>query len=341
MQAKPRFSDKLSHWGTRAFFEGASLFGRLMPEANPRRHGVEVVRNVPYLPGGEPRHRLDVYRPVERADPLPIVVYLHGGGFSMLSKDTHWVMALSFARAGYVVFNIGYRLAPLHPFPAALEDVSEALAFVAQHAAAYGGDLERLVLAGESAGANLACSVALMACYHRPEPYARRVFDSGIVPRAVIAACGFLQVSDPLRLSRRRKVPSWVQRMQSTVSQSYLGALRDGTELADPLLILEQNLPSARPLPAFFAFAGTRDPVLDDTRRLAAALARAGVPHEAHYYKGELHAFHALVFLPAAQACWRAQLAFLTRVLGLPPSRRASEATGPWPSADACRSAAS
>jgi acetyl esterase len=68
-----------------------------------------------------------------------------------------------------------------------------------------------------------------------------------------------------------------------------------------------------RPLPPFFAPVGTRDPLLDDTRRLEKALAALDVPCEARYYPGGIHAFHALVWDPAARRCWRDALAFLDR----------------------------
>jgi acetyl esterase len=87
------------------------------------------------------------------------------------------------------------------------------------------------------------------------------------------------------------------------------------TELADPLLILEQGRAPDRPLPAFFAFAGTRDPVLDDTRRVEGALSALKVPHEVRFYPGELHAFHALMLRKAARDCWRDKLSFLERQL--------------------------
>jgi acetyl esterase len=259
-----------------------------------------------------------VYRPRQTSESLPVILYIHGGGFQLLSKDTHWIMGLIFARAGYLVFNISYRLAPQHPFPAALEDAAEALAWVGRHASDYGGDLSRLVLAGESAGANLACGLAIATSYRRPEPYARRAFETGLQPRAVVLGCGILQVSDPLRFARRRKFPRWVQRVIVNISEAYLRDSATDVELADPLLVLERGAPPDRPLPAFFAFVGTRDPVLDDTRRLAHALMRLGTPHEVRYYPGELHAFHALITRKAARDCWRDKLAFLKHALTTP-----------------------
>jgi alpha/beta hydrolase fold len=77
-------------------------------------------------------HRDDVVGRAERrhkGPPWPIVFYVHGGAFRILSKDTHWVMALSFARRGFVVFNVSYRLAPKHRFPAPLEDVCHCCLF--------------------------------------------------------------------------------------------------------------------------------------------------------------------------------------------------------------------
>jgi acetyl esterase len=75
-----------------------------------------------------------------------------------------------------------------------------------------------------------------------------------------------------------------------------------------------------RPLPAFFAPVGTRDPLLDDTRRLEKALTNLGVPVEARYYPGGIHAFHAMVWDPAARRCWRDALAFLDRALRVEPA---------------------
>ena len=93
----------------------------------------------------------------------------------------------------------------------------------------------------------------------------------------------------------------------------------DETALADPLRLIEDAAGVAheerfaRSLPAFFAPVGTRDPLLDDTRRLEKALHALGVPIEARYYPGGIHAFHALVWDPVARRCWRDALAFLDR----------------------------
>jgi acetyl esterase len=299
------------------FFRLISRAGRMHPHAHPARHNCEVVRDLPYLDGGLVEHRLDIYRPTDRPGPFPVVLYVHGGGFRILSKDTHWIMGLAFARRGFLVFNISYRLAPRHPFPAAVKDACAAYEWVVRHAAAYHGDLSRLVVAGESAGANLATTLAIAACYQRPEPFARRVFDTGVVPKVVLPACGILQVSDTDRFLRRKRLPAWVMDRLHEVSDSYLhrADATHGLELADPLLLLERGERPQRPLPPFFAAVGTRDPLLDDTRRLKHALDHLGVECEARYYEGEPHAFHAIVFRPNARRCWADTYDFLDRHL--------------------------
>jgi acetyl esterase len=226
-------------------------------------------------------------------------------------------MGLGLSRAGYVVFNISYRLAPRAPFPAALEDTCAALEWVAREAPRYGGDPSRVAFAGESAGANLVTSLALATSYERPEPFARAAFDTNVVPRAVVAACGMLQVTDPDRFRRRRiGLSALVQDRIQEVTRAYIGA-RDGDDgsldLADPLIVLERRARPSRPLPPFFACVGTRDPLLDDTRRLGVALHGHRIPYEIRYYPGELHAFHAAMLTRQARSCWAAMLAFLDR----------------------------
>ena len=308
------------------FFGSIARLGRLHPQSDPAKHGVQVIRDVEYLPTGNPRHRLDVYRPAHRTEPLPVVLYTHGGAFHLLSKNTHWLMGLAFARSGYLAFNIDYRLAPQHPYPSAVSDVCSALEWVARNAEAYGGDLSRLVFAGESAGGNLSTALTICCCYRRAEEFAQRAFATGLVPTAVVPACAPLQVSNPGRLNRKRKLPRWVIDILEGMNDSYLGQLRDPApgelDLADPLHVFERRERPDRALPAFFVPIGTRDPLLDDTRRLERALRAMNVECEARYYEGELHAFHALVWRRQAKRCWREQLAFLARALQHPREPR-------------------
>ncbi len=302
------------------FFRGASGLGRMLPRARAELAKLDVLPDVPYRDAPGDEHHLDVYRSQTPASgPLPVVLYLHGGGFRILSKETHWIMALVFARSGYLVFNADYRLAPRHPFPAAAQDACDAYRWVVANAGRYGGDTSRIVLAGESAGANLATTVAIASSHGRPEPWARAVFDTRVQPAAVAPACGLLQVTDPGRFRRRKpQLGAFLEDRITEVSRAYLRGVPEGgaRDLADPLVLLERGEAGERPLPPFFIPCGTKDPVLEDSRRLARALDALGVPHELRLYPGEAHAFHAFVPRPAARECWRHELAFLDRHLG-------------------------
>ena len=306
-----------------SMFRGMSKIGRAHPRARRAFGRVELVPDIPYLHTGMEEHLLDIYRP-PGPGPHPVVLYLHGGGFKILSKDTHWAMVLQYAARGYLVFNANYRLAPKYPFPAALEDACAAYEWVVQNAARYGGDLSRLVLAGESAGGNLVTALTATTCYERPESYAQRVWETQRVPDAVIAACGLLQVSDCDRFARRKRLSPFVSDRIVECERAYLGEARadlrarpGALDLADPLCLIEGSAP-ARPLPPFFAPVGTKDPLLDDTRRLAEALEGHGVRCEARYYEGEIHAFHAFVWRAKARRCWVETFDFLLDILEAP-----------------------
>jgi acetyl esterase len=313
---------RLGSAAIQGFFETAAAAGRLLPSSQRLLRSLSVERELAYGPL-DPWNRLDVWRPPEGApvpgggdaSSRPALLYLHGGGFRILSKGTHWAMAALLARAGYVVFNANYRLAPQGPYPAGLEDASLAYRWVARSAAAHGADASRLVVAGESAGANLTLSLALCATSEREEPWARDLFATGVVPRAIAPVCGIFQVSDSARFARRKAhLSKLVADRLEEIESAYLQG-PGPKPLADPLLVLEGDWQPQRPFPPVYTAVGTRDPLLDDTRRLAAALARRGIAHQADYFPGELHAFHAFYFKPAARKLWDAQLTFLSRSL--------------------------
>jgi len=308
------------------FFNTASRLGGMHPRAKPARHGVERLRDLRYRDTPMNEHLLDVYRPIAMSTtppfrryagpPWPIVFYVHGGGFRILSKDTHWIMGLGFARRGFIVFNASYRLAPKHRYPSAIDDVCHAFAWVMDNAARFGGDTSRVVLAGESAGANLVTSLAVALAYERDEPFAREAFRTGVVPKAVVPACGVFQVSDLRRLARRKpSMSSFIADRLAEVESAYLG---DGPwdvslDLADPVNVFERGERPARAIPPFFLPVGTKDPLLPDTRRLASALRGLRVDVDDRYYRNEVHAFHAMVMRRPARKCWADTFAFLDR----------------------------
>ncbi len=294
--------------GLNLMFNGLAAMGRLHPASRPSAHGLRRITNVPYTGTGSRAHLLDVVRPDDGQTGLPVVLYLHGGAFRILSKDTHYVASLMFGTRGAVVFNANYRLAPKHPFPAAIEDAAEALHWVVAHAAEYGGDAGRLVLAGESAGANLATALTVAACFDIDDPISQRLHAATIVPRVLLPAMGFLQVSDPERFQRRKQLP-WALRNRILDAGTGYNPCGTSHPLCDPLLVYESDTQPNRPLPPMFAAAAIRDPILDDTRRLHAAAKRRGLDAEIAYGDGP-HAFHFLLWRKDARAMWTRMLDF-------------------------------
>lgn len=109
-------------------------------QADGWRLGADV-----HVPAGEP--------------PFPTLVYLHGGGWVMGSPSTHRRLAAELAALGLLTIAVDYRRAPKHRFPGAVDDCAFALGWAADHAGTYGGDPDRLLIGGDSAGANLAAAV--------------------------------------------------------------------------------------------------------------------------------------------------------------------------------------
>lgn len=246
----------------------------------------------------------------------PAVMYVHGGAFCMLSKDTHRVMAMPFAKRGYVVFNINYRLGPVHKYPAPLEDATDALLWVQANAARYGADPDRLILAGESAGANLVTALTYLATHDTSEPFGKALRAAAPRIRAAAPIYGFLDLQDLHRLTDRPRVPEWAKREILTAASSYVGKpIHEGANrhpLASPLRLFEADPVEGSPvLPPFFLACGTADLLLDDSRRLEAAVERRGGTAELHVFHGEIHGFNAMHWRPAAKAKWRALFHFL------------------------------
>jgi acetyl esterase/lipase len=136
-----------------------------------RPRGVERVHNLDYAGDGKRYHRLDVFRLREAGEPgggggagepRPVLLYLHGGAWMIGDKREQGLpMMHHLAERGAVCFTANYRLSPRATWPAHLDDCRQALEWVREHAAEYGGDPGRIVVAGGSAGGHLAALLAL------------------------------------------------------------------------------------------------------------------------------------------------------------------------------------
>jgi acetyl esterase len=137
------------------------LMDKLSPHSPPAT--IKVTKDVAY--GDDPLQKIDVYVPAH-AQALPIAIFVHGGGFVGGDKSDYDNIPTYLSQHGIVAVNANYRLAPKVTWPAASDDVGAVVAFLKQNAARYGGDPQRIVLIGHSAGANAVASYVLDPSIH-------------------------------------------------------------------------------------------------------------------------------------------------------------------------------
>jgi acetyl esterase len=307
----------LAQWVMSGSVHAFSYGMRSLHELRGGLAGLDILREIRFA-RDHPAQVLDVWRTRDGDESArPGLVYYHGGGFQRLSKQTHWHIAERFARAGFVVFNCNYGLAPRHAHPVAARDALGAYGFVVQQASNYGVDPTRLVVAGESAGANLALGVAIACSERLSEPAAQRVHELGKLPRAALLYSGLLQASELARFFSGKRSMRAVRARVHSISFEYarrsphVAPLDPPDPLLDPLLYLEKNPDRAKDLPAIFASVGTRDPIRADTLRLERVLRARAKTHRVDIYRGEPHAFESLPVRRASAQVFADTLTFL------------------------------
>lgn len=231
-----------------------------------------------------------VHRPTQTTALLPVLVYMHGGGWVINSIDTHDRLMREYAAAsGCVVIALDYALSPEAPFPQALEECVAVLDFVATQGASWGLDSARVVVGGDSAGANLAIGAALMLRDTAEGPELRGlllnygVFDSRLdTPSYGAFATGY-------GLTRERMTFFWNAYAQRAVDRThpYAAPLRADLKGLAPVLLQVAEL----------------DVLASENHAMAERLANAGVAVESETFPGMLHGFlRAAGKVPSADA---------------------------------------
>jgi len=265
--------------------------------------------------GGVVRVRL--YEPPDGRGPLPLHVFLHGGGWcigTLEERDPRCRQIAVGARCA--VASVDYRLAPEHPYPVPLEDCYAALVWLVEQAADLGLDASRVSIGGESAGANLAAATCLVA-RDRGGPGLRHQWLDVPAVDLTLASPSVEEVPDGHLLDRATI---------DTYLDCYLPARALASEpYASPLLAASHD-----GLPPAWIMGCAVDKLRDDATRYAEALRAAGVPATCRILPGFVHAAFAFTrLLPAARAYEADAIAALARALhAKPPSERSADRPG-------------
>ncbi|HKB42657.1 MAG TPA: alpha/beta hydrolase, partial [Gemmataceae bacterium] len=140
-------------WTSLALLGLLPLIAAAQPPRSSIPAGTKVERNLEYVKGGHERNKLDLYIPEKADAPLPVVVWIHGGGWRAGSKDRCPITWL--AGKGYLVASINYRLLQHGEFPAQIEDCKAAIRWLRANAKKYNLDPDRIGVMGASAGGHL------------------------------------------------------------------------------------------------------------------------------------------------------------------------------------------
>jgi acetyl esterase/lipase len=246
---------------------------------------VKAHRDLAYVENGHARQKLDLYVPEKAATPLPLLIWVHGGGWAAGSKDGCPPLKQGFAERGYAVASIGYRLSGDAIFPAQIEDCKAAIRWLRAHAKQYGLNPDRFGVWGSSAGGHL---VALLGASGGV-----REFDVGAhldVSSRVQAVCDYYGPTDLLQMDAHALPEARLKHDPATSPESRLigGAIQENKEKttrANPIVYVSKDDPP------FLIVHGDKDPVvpIHQSQLLFEALKKAGVSVHFHTIKGAGH----------------------------------------------------
>jgi acetyl esterase len=236
------------------------------------------------IPGGDAQMmKIRIYCP-EGTGPFPLLVWIHGGSFVRGTLDMFDSGRRAFVKAsGCIVVAVDQRLSPEAQFPAPLNDAYAALVWAATHAGDFGADRDRIGIAGESSGGNLAAAVALMARDKGTPTLSFQVLIEPLV-NAHCDTASMNELADGYLLTRRQLV--WAY-------QQYAPGVPLDNPLISPLLA-----PDLRRLPPAVVVTVEYDPVRDEGEAYAAKLSAAGVRVLKARIPGMVHHFTGPEMLP-------------------------------------------
>ncbi len=258
--------------------QARAMFVALMQLIGPKDVPVGKVENLT-MPGPGGDIRLRAYTPVAAGgEPLPTLVYFHGGGFVVGDLETHDGLCRQFANeGGYCVIAVDYRLAPEHKFPAALDDAIAAVQWIETHASDLGVDANRIAVGGDSAGGALAAAVA------------QRASEKG-GPKIAFQLLLFPVTQAGRETASRREFALGYFLDRPTLDWFFGHYIPPGTDTADARLS-PLSAKDFAGLPPAYVMLGGFDPLHDEGLDYAQKLRDAGVTVDIADYADLVHCF--------------------------------------------------
>jgi triacylglycerol lipase len=248
-----------------------------------------------------------VYRPTLAPRPLPVLLWIHGGGYIIGSADADDQAVRSVvAEVGCAAVSVDYRLAPETLFPGAVEDCYAALLWLHGQGQELGIDAERVAIFGSSAGGGLAAALALLA---RDRGVVQPAFQMLVAPM-LDDRTG--TTSDPHPYAGEF---GWTAENNRFGWKALLGAEPGGTDVSP--YAAPARAESLAGLPPAFISVGALDLFVEEDMEYARRLVRDGVPTELHVYPGAIHGFEVAAESHVAKAHRRDRLTALRRALGI------------------------
>lgn len=267
--------------------------------------GVTREVDIPYTEGEMEEQCLDIYFPEKMGERLPMILYIHGGGFISGDKKHTQQYAMTLAKEGYLVFNVNYRLAPKYKNPSQILDIFTALSWIKKHCEEYDGDPDRLFIAGDSAGAYLSALTALLCTDEKmKERFGIKPSFEGEALRGVILLSGLYD----LETGTTRSFPSIKSDIEMFLGVGDIVEYKNIEHLS-VLKNITENFP-----PVFLS-SGEVDGLYPETIALIQVLKKKKIPRRALLFdKGEKEGFHGYqkhLRLRTARLCMKAVKEFL------------------------------
>jgi acetyl esterase/lipase len=281
--------------GTRAIAQERKELAPLVDRARSQRF---VERHVPGSTASDPAVRVRTYRPAQAAEPLPALVWMHGGAWSLGGPEFDEHLLQRWAdEASLFAISVDYRLAPEHPYPAALHDCEAAVRWACSSASELGVDPARIGIGGSSAGANLAAGLCLKLRDSAGPQAALQLLLYPVLDDRLNSG-SMKTLADPRTLTREFLSERW---------RAYLGHDRCAPQYAAPARALDLTH-----LPPTLILAGELDPLRDEAVEYARRLWFAAGSCELLVLQGAIHGCDAIA---PESAVARASLAWVVSAL--------------------------